>query len=103
MDTLVKKGVGGQPHASSRPPLEPVVSRYMAIEGQKRKLEDCRKEQLSLQQDAPITEKHPNKTRLHGAPMKLMRAIQKKADKCHCVLIALRLLRKTSDHDLDLR
>jgi|ERR1700691_1554760 hypothetical protein len=104
IDTLVKKGVGGQPHASSRPPLEPVVSRHMAIEGQKRKLEDCRKEQLSLQQDALITGiKHPNKSRLHGESMKLMRAIQKNADKCHRILIALRLLRKTSDPGLDLR
>ena len=104
IDTSVKKGVGGQPHASSRPPLEPVVSRYMAIEGQKRKLEDCRKEQLSLQQDALMTEiKHPNKSRLHGAQMKLVRAIQKAADKCHSILIALRLLRKTSDPGLDPR
>jgi hypothetical protein len=76
----------------------------MAIEGQKRKLEDCRKEQLLLQQDALITEiKHPNKSRLHGAPMKLVRAIQKAADRCRCILITLRLLRKTSDHGLDLR
>jgi len=102
MNTLVKRGVGGQPHASSRPPLETVVSRYMAIEGQKRKLEKCREEQLSLQQDALIAEiKHPNKSRQYGAQMKLVRAIQETADKCHSILIALRVLRKTSDHALD--
>src|SRR5580704_16758588 len=92
MDTriMLKRGDGGQSHATERPCLEPLVSRYIAIEGQTRKLEECQREQDSLAREI----KYPNTSRPRGAQAKLIRAIQKAADKCHRILVALRLLRK---------
>jgi hypothetical protein len=90
LNTQLKKGKGGQTHASERPLLEPVVSRYMAIEAETRELEDCRREQGILAREI----KHPNKSHPHGVRVKLVRAIKRAADKCHRLLVALRLLRK---------
>jgi hypothetical protein len=38
-----KRGSGGQPNESERPPLEPMVSSYMALAGQKKTVDTRQK------------------------------------------------------------